>query len=401
MISPDRYAALAAAIVEASERLSLSVLAALAAAARDLLDQPASAATRNRFRRKVRASARLWQNEITAFLDGDLLDTYIAAAGAAGRQITAAVPGAVAASGGQIPPVGIGFSGGKLPPASAAALRKAGLPRHLTAFAVIRAGAERALHDTVVPVLRWSEDAYRRIAASAALGKLGEGETYTRRSVTQAMLDRFASEGVTAITYEGGRNVGIDTYAEMAARTAIGQATVQASMNRYAEYGFDLVRVSAHPRPAPMCQPWEHKILSRTGDTLGYPTYAEAHDGGRGLHHPNCGHSVTAYIPGVSLEELPRLADPAEQALYDKHGKERGDQIAYRAQQRQRQIERKIREYKRRQAVALGEDAQEAARRKVNAWRARMREHMTEHPYLRRKPERERVAKPGGAEVAR
>jgi hypothetical protein len=196
--------------------------------------------------------------------------------------------------------------------------------------------------------------------------------------------------------------VGVDTYAEMAARTAIGQATVQASMNRYAEFGFDLVRVSSHPRPAPMCQPWEHKILSRTGDTLGYPTYAEAHNDGKGLHHPNCGHSVTAYIPGVSLEELPRLADPGEKALYDKHGKEAGDQIAYKAQQRQRQIERKIREYKRRQTVALHDDAIEAAQRKVNQWRARMREHLSIHPYLRRKPERERrVVKASGAEVAR
>lgn len=394
MISPDRYAQLASAVVEASERLGLSVLEALAAAARELLDNPGSAATRRRFRSQVQRSARVWRSQVSDFVDGDLLETYVRSARTAGAQITAALPAAKPASGGQIPPVGIGGAGGKLPPRAAGVLEREGLGRHLTAFQVIRAGAEGSLGDTVVPVLRWSEDAYRRIAAAAAMDALAEGQTFTRRSVTQSMLDRFATEGVTAITYEGGRRVGIDTYAEMAARTAIGQATVQASMNRYAEYGFDLVRVSSHPRPAPMCQPWEHKILSRTGDTPGYPTYAEAHDGGAGLHHPNCGHSVTAYIPGVSLEELPRLADPGEQALYDKHGKEAGDRIAYRAQQRQRQIERKIREHKRREAVALTPEAQQQARRKVNDWRARMREHMAEHPYLRRKPERERVAAP-------
>jgi len=48
----------------------------------------------------------------------------------------------------------------------------------------------------------------------------------------------------------------------------------------------------------------------------------------------------------------------------------------YEIRQKQRYIERQIRKWKRREAVALDEDARQAARRKVQAWQAEQRRHL-------------------------
>ena len=75
-----------------------------------------------------------------------------------------------------------------------------------------------------------------------------ETDIFTRRKLSQDMLDDFAQKGLQSITYSNGRKVSIEAYSEMLGRTMSGHAAVQASLNRYAEHGYDLVRVSAHFR---------------------------------------------------------------------------------------------------------------------------------------------------------
>jgi hypothetical protein len=206
------------------------------------------------------------------------------------------------------------------------------------------------------------------------------------------MLRRLAGEGLTHVRYADGRRVSLEAYTDMNARTMAGQAAVQASMNRYAEYGFDLVRVSAHPRPSPFCVPWEGKILSRTGDTDGYPTYAEAHAGGRGLHHPSCRHFISAYIEGVSEREAPKiLLSPDEREIYTKYGDKKGSAIMYQTEQHQRYLERQIRKWKYEQAAAITPERAAVADSKIQAYQGRIRQHLKDNPYLRRRSDREQI----------
>ncbi|NRQ35991.1 hypothetical protein HII36_29780 [Nonomuraea sp. NN258] len=94
----------------------------------------------------------------------------------------------------------------------------------------------------------------------------------------------------------------------------------------------------------------------------------------RGLHHPNCRHSISAYLPGVT--KLPtNTADPKGNA----------------ARVRQRAIEREIRKYKERVAAALTPDAQQAAAERVRAWQQIMRDHLAANPTLKRLPYREQI----------
>jgi transposase len=76
-------------------------------------------------------------------------------------------------------------------------------------------------------------------------------------------LDRFAAHGVTGYRDPAGRNWLLETYAEMATRTATGQAHLTGTLDRYREQGRDLV-ISDSPRNAP-CRPYEGNVLSNFG----------------------------------------------------------------------------------------------------------------------------------------
>lgn len=259
-------------------------------------------------------------------------------------------------------------------------------PNHLTMYGVFQAAAYDALERTHVQIMRESHDLYRDVAVMAGEQRFREGDEFIRREASQLMLNEFAEKGLQAITYRDGRRMSLDAYAEMVGRTMSGQAAVQASLFRYQEFGYDLVRVSQHFRTCHMCAPWEGKILSQSGESERYPHLQDAIDDG--LFHPNCAHDISPYIPGVS-PELELMAHPEEKRLIEEHGYGKAQEIAYNAQQQQRYIERKIRRWKRGVVTAMTEEERAAAEGKVKEWQKRMREHLKEHPYLPRKYKRE------------
>lgn len=212
-------------------------------------------------------------------------------------------------------------------------------------------------------ILRSTEDIYRQVVARTAPQVLLG--TQTRREATQAALDEFAAKGISGFTDKAGRRWGMDSYAEMATRTATGHAAVDGHVDRLARLGQDLVYVSDSPRNCPACAPWEHKVLSLSGaphvdeDVEIAGTLDEARDAG--LMHPNCSHSVSAFFPGVTKVK------PAD-----------NDPEGYADKQRQRAIERHIREWKRRKSVALDDAAAARADAKIKAWQAEARKNVRE-----------------------
>ena len=84
---------------------------------------------------------------------------------------------------------------------------------------------------------------------------------------------------------------------------------------------------------------------------------------------------MSAYLPGVTVAGVAGR-DPA----------------GYEAGQRQRQIERSIRAWKRRQAVALDDAAARVASAKVREWQAALRAHVDAND-LRRLTRREQIGR--------
>ncbi|VXB82283.1 phage minor capsid protein [Aeromicrobium sp. 9AM] len=248
------------------------------------------------------------------------------------------------------------------------------VPPALPAVEALVGETIRATVGTHPHILRQTLDTYRAVVASTSPQVLLG--TQTRLQAAQSALDAFANRGISGFIDQAGRNWALESYAEMATRTATSKAVTSAYRDQMVAAGEDLVIVSDAPQECELCEPWEGKILSLTGapridDIEVEATLDEAED--EGLFHPNCRHSIALYQPGVT--EVPTdTADPE------------GD----RARQELRRLERGVRQWKRRSAAALDDNAKAAADAKVRDWQARIRKHVDETP-AKRQPQRERL----------
>ena len=225
------------------------------------------------------------------------------------------------------------------------------------------------LAGTHTQILRSTVDTYRQVVAQAsALPVTGAG---TRRQAAQQALDRFANQGITGFVDGQGRRWGLDTYAEMATRTATGRAQVAGTLDRFQADGRDLVIVSDAPQECKACRPWEGRVLSISGHDPKYPSLATAQRAG--LLHANCRHRLGAYTPGLT-KRLTDTADPEGDA----------------ARREQRRLERGVRQWKQRAAASLDDDTRRQCERRARDWQARLREHVAAND-LKRQPQRERL----------
>ena len=235
-------------------------------------------------------------------------------------------------------------------------------------------------------VLRSVNDVFRQITRVVSTRGIMSGETMKDR--LQAALNEYAAKGLTAYTDAAGRQWKIDSYAEMALRTATNRAQNQGRSEQFKTYGINLIRTSQHMGCSDLCLPYQGKILSLDGRT-GTVTEVDPATGNNvtvtitatmddaianGYHHPNCRHTDTAYIPGTPDPE-PVKTDEEEAA----------------AEQAQRYNERQIRAWKRREAVAITPQDKSRASAKVRQWQAQQREHLKRNPWLQRRYDREQV----------
>uniref|UniRef100_UPI000AE0801E phage minor capsid protein n=1 Tax=Streptomyces acidiscabies TaxID=42234 RepID=UPI000AE0801E len=239
-------------------------------------------------------------------------------------------------------------------------------------------------------ILRGVEDGYRQVIAEVSATPLLGIDT--RRQATQRAMERFSDRGLRTFVDKSGRAWQMTSYAEMATRTSVGRAAVEGHADRLRAAGLDLVIVSNAPHECPVCRPYEGKVLSIDGPDGPHEVDVEhAVDDGRtvrvhvvgslnaararGFQHPNCRHSVAAYLAGVT-----RVPENASE-----------DPDGYEATQKQRAIERGIRKWKNRAAAATTPEAKRAAEARVRQWQGKMRDHVAAHPELIRRREREQL----------
>jgi len=213
--------------------------------------------------------------------------------------------------------------------------------------------------------------------------------TGTRLDAAQQALDILTQRGVTGFRDSRGRNWNLTSYIEMASRTIVNQELINSHTARMLERGQTLLVVSSHANSAPQCQPFEGQVLSLDGETGTVEresattgravkvrikaTLAEARS--KGFQHPNCGHAVSAFIPGAS-RTFTTKPDPE----------------GYAATQKQRYLERQIRDAKYKAAGAVTEDAKRTQAARVRAYQAKLREHTNETGLMRR-PRREQIGR--------
>ncbi|MER7363582.1 phage minor capsid protein [Nonomuraea wenchangensis] len=250
----------------------------------------------------------------------------------------------------------------------------------------------QALHQDVgrvdMNILRAPVDAYRAVQSGAA-ARIASG-AFTRRQASQAAWQRLIDRGIVDFTDRAGRRWKLSSYVEMMARTNVQRAAVQGQTDRLAKLDIDLVYISDNVQECKRCRPFESKVLARGSGPVGKIQVEHATRDGRfvtvdvidtlsgamskGLFHPNCRHSASAYLPGVTTLKK-GTADPE------------GD----RARQKQRALERRIRAAKEQAQGALTPEAKKEANAKVRAAQAALRAHLAAHPNLKRLPYREQI----------
>ena len=278
-------------------------------------------------------------------------------------------------------------------------------------FGVNTPKMERLMQDVVqveqtaeTAALRTMDDVYRRTVNRAQLA-MAAGETTLTKAIDMAVRE-FLEKGLNSIVYRDGRHVDIADYVRMVLRTTSTRAQLQGKSKRFAELGYDTVLISQYGGCSETCEPWQGRAYIDdvftiwNGEINGdsgksqycgkwFPLLSSAIRGG--LFHPNCRHTMSLYIDGVTKIPPPI---PAEQIRKQRE-----------LEQKQRVMERKIRKLKRLEAGTQDPQAVKEYGRKARAAQQELKAFVDEHrDVLKRDYEREKyygsgVDKSGGSGI--
>ena len=221
-------------------------------------------------------------------------------------------------------------------------------------------------------------------AADIAHMQVTTGATSYDQAI-RAAIKNVAAQGLKTIDYASGHQDQLDVSMRRAVLTGVAQTTGELQMTRAEEMGSDLVAVSAHAGarnkgvgPENHAS-WQGKIYSRSGTSKKYPPFVEktGYGTGPGLGGWNCRHSFYPFFENISENAYSKKE---VQALNKQKVTYQGKEInQYDASQVQREIERRIRFWKR-QAAALDaaglDNSKEIA--KVREWQQIMRSFVRE-----------------------
>lgn len=238
--------------------------------------------------------------------------------------------------------------------------------------------------------LRMMDDTYRSVVAKTA-AEMATGAVTLPQAIDIAMQD-FLRAGINCIAYKNGRRVNIADYVQMALRTAATRAYLQGEAKKRAALLIDTVLVSQYGACSETCLPWQGRVYiddvfgNFDGETDGergkskngnwYPLLSVAvHNG---LFHPNCRHTLSTWIEGVST--LPPPMDAKKIRTVSA------------LEQKQRRLERRVREAKRIKAGMSDPQNQKRAAKLLSDRQRELREFIKQHEdVLRRDYWREKV----------
>ena len=174
-----------------------------------------------------------------------------------------------------------------------------------------------------------------------ATGEVVSGVESFNQALKQATAQLVAN-GITGFVDHDGRKWKPETYVAMDMRTTFHNVSRRAFWDRNQEYGNDLYLVSQHPGARPLCYPWQCKVISRenrhkwTTDGQGNPVQVWAQNETSygepaGLFGINCGHHPELFIPGATM--VPEVRQDEEQNAEQ-----------YADSQKQRGLERELRQ---------------------------------------------------------
>ncbi len=223
--------------------------------------------------------------------------------------------------------------------------------------------------------------AKRMLANAMDQAYLGiQSGAFSQQEAIKFAIEKISKKGLEWIDYKSGTHRRVDSAIRNAVRTGVNQTACRCQEKNFDEMGGNLVEVSSHMGARPSHALWQGKIYWWKKKHKNYSNFEHAtgYGTGAGLGGWNCRHSFYPYFEGLS--------EKAFEPYRKGENKER-----YELEQEQRYNERKIREWKRRQAVnkAGGIDSSKEAR-KVKEWQQRQTDFLKAHPDMKRNYAREK-----------
>ena len=196
---------------------------------------------------------------------------------------------------------------------------------------------------------------------------------FSYSEATKTACDTLSEQGITSVLYVNGKPVTrtIEAAVRMNVITGVAQSAAAKTLADCEDLGCDLVEVSAHTGARPEHEVWQGGVYSISGTSDKYPPLSVTGYGEvDGLCGVNCRHTFTPWAEGFprhwSAEQLAKYSE-------DERTIDGVTMSRYEASQKQREAERTLRYWKRREAceVAGGVDSTKAAG-KVWQWSERV-----------------------------
>ena len=157
----------------------------------------------------------------------------------------------------------------------------------------------------------------------------------TPQQALRRVTSDWAHKGVPALVDRAGRQWSTEAYVGMVTRTMSNTIANEMQDARMQEYGVDLIEISSHAGARPKCAPYQGRIFSLSGTHEKYPPFSSTSYGDPGgLFGVNCGHVKYPYIEGVSKRTFKPVPEKENERIYEES-------------QKQRYLERRIRQAKR------------------------------------------------------
>jgi hypothetical protein len=142
-------------------------------------------------------------------------------------------------------------------------------------------GTDKIIAESIVPAERVTQTGFSYLATPS------RGEV--QRDIKKLFQKVFGEFDFISITMKNGkvRNYKPNVYMKMLARTEMRTIQTQAVKDRCREYQNDLVQVSTHDDPCPVCKAFEGQVYSLSGNHPTYPKFEINFP-----IHPNCEHNI-------------------------------------------------------------------------------------------------------------
>lgn len=181
-------------------------------------------------------------------------------------------------------------------------------------------------------LLKNCDDMYIDIVEDSTRLVISGGQTL--RDAIRETSTKWINEGFKQNKDAKDRQWTPEGYTQMVVRSGIRQTVTDTQFQRMSELEIDLVEISSHMGARPNCEPYQGRIYSLSGNDPDYPSFSETSYGEiDGLFGINCGHRMYPYIKGTTK-------------TYDIFPKKENDK-SYENSQKQRYLERQIRQQKR------------------------------------------------------